>query len=79
MNDFTKDELKQLLQWRSSILYIAKPSDEIILSNIKLGDKIQSMIDNYCEHEYKKTLHKSGMFFIDVCQNCKDSKPRVIE
>lgn len=51
MNDFTKEELKQLLQWRNSILYIAKPSDEIISSNIKLGDKIQSMIDNCCENE----------------------------
>ena len=49
MNDFTKEELQII--WLS------------IAANYfpELKNKIQSIIDNYCEHEYKKTLDKSGM------------------
>ncbi len=36
------------------------------------------MSDNHkaeCQHEYKRTLAKSGMFFISMCHKCKDEKP----
>ena len=51
MNEFTKEELEHLLLWRKSILYTKKPSKEIIKENDILGNKIQSMIDNYCDHD----------------------------
>lgn len=48
MNDFTKDELKIILDgllWRDAhILPCDRPE--------KLKSKIQSMIDGYCEHEH---------------------------
>lgn len=40
MNDFTKEELKELLMW----------SNHLAGCNPSLLNKIQSMIDNYCEH-----------------------------
>lgn len=46
MNDFTKEELEYLLEMIDSIR-IANRS----VNDDKLQDKIQSMIDNYCEHE----------------------------
>jgi hypothetical protein len=27
-----------------------------------------------CQHEYRKTLHQSGMYFIYMCHKCKDQK-----
>jgi hypothetical protein len=52
MNDFTKEELQQFLNWRNSILYTKKPTKELIAINTSLGCKIQSIIDTYCDHEY---------------------------
>ncbi len=31
--------------------------------------------DMVCEHEYQKTLAKSGMFFISMCHKCHDEQP----
>ena len=45
MNDFTKEELEKL---RYAITNYDYCDD-------KLNDKIQSMIDNYCEHEFDMT------------------------
>ena len=44
MNDFTKEELK-------SIMYCVKQMKIHIDGYNPLKSKIQSMIDNYCEHE----------------------------
>jgi len=47
MNDFTKEELEILSE------YIDYPIQEIIGTEgnrLKLASKIQSLIDNYCEH-----------------------------
>lgn len=57
MNDFTKEELMALSIYTLSI---AGESD--------LQKKIQSMIDNYCEHDWSKGVH----LFNDVyCTKCK--------
>ena len=53
MNDFTKEELEELLKWRSNILDTSKPSKETMTKNVNLGNKIASMIINYCEHEWQ--------------------------
>jgi hypothetical protein len=47
MNDFTKDELGLL------IYYIGLTLDQ---RGLDLAVKIQSMIDNYCEHESKEGI-----------------------
>ncbi|HEY2811800.1 MAG TPA: DUF551 domain-containing protein [Rhabdochlamydiaceae bacterium] len=47
MNDFTKEDLKIMLSWRNDMVYTKKPTSQMIVSNERLGKKIQSMIDNY--------------------------------
>lgn len=44
MNDFTKEELEELMASRCYHLDDSFPADD------KIFIKIQSMIDNYCEH-----------------------------
>ena len=54
MNDFTKEELQL--------------AHEYLRGNTrtwKLADKIQSMIDNYCEHDYR-TSNESHF----KCKDC---------
>lgn len=51
MNDFTKEELLILnleLETRIANAKILKVPDHVV----KLKDKIQSMIDSYCEHVF---------------------------
>lgn len=50
MNDFTKDELKTLSDILTLDLDDINPSCQE-----KLQNKLQSMIDNYCEHENENT------------------------
>ena len=73
MNDFTKEELEIFLEW----LHYARDSAcwNKYHEHPELINKIQSMIDNYCNHEYKKTLDNSGMYFINMCHKCHDRKP----
>jgi hypothetical protein len=68
MNDFTKDELKKLYDglyfegWREDI----KENPHYLL--IK---KIQSMIDNYCEHDFHPVI---GSFQIESYHKCMKVK-----
>lgn len=51
MNDFTKEELQEICQSIKATAFqkfIHGMTDE---QNKKLIEKIQSMIDNYCEHK----------------------------
>lgn len=48
MNDFTKEELQYLLEMVDSIKIVNR-----LVSDDMLQEKIQSMIDNYCEHSHK--------------------------
>ena len=62
MNDFTKEELEYLYQF----LTIAIESYQEPGKTYELRDKLQSLIDNYCEHE-------SGdpkLVFIKECTKC---------
>jgi uncharacterized protein (UPF0305 family) len=54
MNDFTKEELKQILHG----IYRANNED------LPVALKVQSMIDNYCEHV-------KGIEFPGMCSICK--------
>lgn len=61
MNDFTKQELIML---KHSIQYLSDRtslSDGYLEAHNAMENKIQSMIDNYCEHE----IHE----IIDGCQH----------
>ena len=56
MNDFTKEELTRIAVWEdlhASGEGIAWPVMGTKKANKELINKIQSMIDNYCEHEYE--------------------------
>lgn len=54
MNDFTKDELEEILGW--STVYCIGASDMSYKISVALMDKIQSLIDNH-----PKCDHRSGM------------------
>ena len=60
MNKFTKEELINIYNAACYELHHGCPPIE--LEHVK--DKIQSMIDNYCEHENKQ----NGF----LCQECVD-------
>lgn len=51
MNDFTKEELYFLRDYTTHFInnYDSENAPEVL-------DKIQSMIDNYCEHEFIATV-----------------------
>ena len=66
MNDFTKEELESILD---AFHYL---EDSPSWRNIDgwdriLADKIQSMIDNYCEHE---CLEVRDINCIESCPTC---------
>ena len=58
MNDFTKEELEQI---EYSLLYTGMDGETVLL-------KLQSMIDNYCEHEFK--IIGSGKCLSQKCDKC---------
>lgn len=73
MNDFTKAELLDicfLLQdwYRHEDKEGKAPHD-------KLFRKIQSMIDNYCEHECNGEVE----IFVDTCSKCNDYMLREVK
>lgn len=70
MNDFTKDELeicKDGIEW---MLYEgAMPHNKVEANEWrKVKDKIQSMINNYCEHE--NIGSSSEVNYVYFCRNC---------
>lgn len=65
MNNFTKEELYDLKYCIEKFKTPAK--DELGFYNLR--DKIQSMIDNYCEHEMYSTYTGYDVTPI-YCSNC---------
>lgn len=63
MNDFTKEELLEIY---GLLEYLYCDPELCIDPNTKLLIKIQSMIDNYCEHELERFNS-----FRDICTKCK--------
>lgn len=53
MNDFTKEELQIILLDMDTYININKSILKESPSHGQLRLKIQSMIDNYCEHEWR--------------------------
>lgn len=72
MNDFTKEELRHfdysLEQFRFSCI---NPEYEEKIK--KLRYKVQSMIDNYCEHDFIAFLQdQNNEPFVDKCMKCHE-------
>ena len=65
MNDFTKEELFRLFEWGMS-LADAFP-DSFGAQDIKIYKKVESMIENYCEH---KALEFDGDVYGYDCKKC---------
>ena len=69
MNDFTKEELKD-------IHYALTEYGNFESAPVKtLGDKIQSMIDNYCEHEWIIEINDNYIPVSgQICMYCKTGR-----
>ena len=68
MNDFTKEELELILNciWCT----ISEYNDDKERSKEKFAGKIQSMIDNYCDHPEPYRMCY-GATLLDYCDKCK--------
>lgn len=72
MNDFTKEELEKC----RDAIYSCMGNSSLWRKeeNLSFLDKLQSLIDNYCEHKWQED------FTIDGTESClKCAKRRVIE
>lgn len=61
MNDFTKDELYQLSKAMEARLAFLSASES------PLYNKIQSLIENYCEHSESEVDHN---YEVEKCKKC---------
>jgi hypothetical protein len=68
MNDFTKDELEEILGCVNSIIAINKESKDYFGP---LAYKTEAMIDNYCEHEWKNHCPECNPLNI-YCIKCRE-------
>ncbi|HDV5783337.1 TPA: hypothetical protein RJD83_000249 [Legionella pneumophila] len=68
MNDFTKEELECLHNAISLQLRDVRMSETNARRRNELVDKIQFMIDNYCEHDNVKSL--SDADYVYRCSDC---------
>jgi hypothetical protein len=64
MNDFTKEELERTCQFFNIAIEDFQEPD----STYELRDKVQSMIDNYCEHEFQ--VKSLAPHFLIMCAKC---------
>lgn len=69
MNDFTKEELQTLLSFPKKINDVCRiMTPEKTPRLLDLEIKLQSMIDNYCEHPENMSLQNMGD---EWCVKCK--------
>lgn len=70
MNDFTKEELNII--YLDMTIYAKKnvPPLKEASSHLDLKNKIQSLIDNYCEHEWENICCQCTLDKI-YCHKCK--------
>ena len=65
MNDFTKNDLVQIY---TAVMHLMDNHCDYRDSNHQLQKKLQSRIDNYCEHEYSTGCMECGAFECNKCQ-----------
>ena len=69
MNDFTKEELEELLNGYEHHSHNTRHN----WPSLDLCKKIQSMIDNYCEHDFVTFLQDQNKEpFIEKCLECHE-------
>ncbi len=74
MNDFTKEELQEIIEMANDIESGSQAHG--LQMHFKIRDKAQSMIDNYCDHEWninelmKKIVLNPGEAFPVECKKC---------
>lgn len=66
MNDFTKEELEIIIEAMNRLVEFITVWDEP--KHFDVISKIQSLIDNYCDHKNKSGHY--GYEPIDICDNC---------
>ena len=54
--------------------------EEWLTGGIKMGTQFDDWFKDesdglHCDHEFKKSLSRSGMYFISYCHKCETSKP----
>ena len=67
MNNFTKEELMHLFGWAVSLADLLP--NTFCESDVNLYNKLHSMIDNYCEHEWYNN-HCSCVLTNFDCTKC---------
>lgn len=70
MNDFTKEELLIIYYWAIDRLEAVGIDFFREEGHDKVYEKIQSMIENYCEHEWNTNTHD----FMLYCSRCGITK-----
>lgn len=75
MNDFTKEELKQILKYLLALSFYRQSDDELA----SIIDKLNPMIDNYCEHRWMAVSDSSGLgeptkYICDLCNRDKNGR-----
>ena len=65
MSEITKEELKYIRDTMVNIVEVY-PDTELPYS---IRDKIQKMLDNYCEHHFETIKDCFGQYF-PVCMKC---------
>ena len=64
MNDFTKEELEELHYLAN---YYIEMNITVHDEATQMRDKLQSMIDNYCEHSDSEPNHN---YEVEQCKKC---------
>jgi hypothetical protein len=68
MNDFTKEELQDLLTALDYSGWVTKMNCK---NTPSLISKIQSMVDNYCDHKHSQLTSNSEYGIFVKCVKCK--------
>lgn len=70
MNDFTKEELEKIFYYVDITSHIQEDDEQDLL------DKIQSMIDNYCDHEWYPGGNRPWLHCIKCKSNFHHEDPK---
>lgn len=76
MNDFTKEELQDIREGICNLISVGSADSQWNKDIHNLKDKIQSMIDNYCEHK-PNTLgiscapNDKVLYTVHKCSKCE--------
>lgn len=67
MNDFNKGELQIILLEMNISIQRTPKQLKVSPIYIALRDKVESIIDNYCEHQWRKGVHLFNDIYCNKC------------